>query len=223
MEMGELTEIQQTFIDVPAMDKAFIGGRQTGQTTALCFDALINASQGDDVALTASRHSIRMRIMDKAADILRDSSVVQGSVKRVGSDEIDIPDGGRIQSLDSNYITTGRSDPDEYDHLAIDELDFFEPNRLDAILEAFRSEGATIAAVGTPRYPSPNISRLIEGDLEGGWYTVFDDPIGAEFVEDERVRALEETMSAEQIVSELRGMVVKDPSEQADFTRGDAD
>jgi len=217
MKMGDLTDVQTRFVEVPSMNKAFVGGRQVGMTTALCFDALTDAEDGMDVAVTAPTHRQAMLLMDKARDILDESSVVSG-VTTENKSRIDIRDGGSVKAFVIHPNSNDGPDPAKYDKIVIDEIDYISSEDFDQIIDSFHGEGARIAVAGTPKYISPNISRLVEGELDGGWYTVFDDMYNVDHTQDEFVDAHRETLSPEQTITEINGMIVKDPREMVDYT-----
>lgn len=104
---SNLSEKQEAFVDTDADRAAFIGGRQSGKTTALGVIAVAHANDGREVVAGAPKLDMAKRLMEqiKKEHIKR----VSASITKMVPGEIKLSSGGVITATSFSNFPRGQS------------------------------------------------------------------------------------------------------------------
>jgi len=218
----ELTDAQRTFVADDSDKRLLLGGRQVGKTTALAVDALDNATDGNQVALTAPRHEMAVTAFER----VRQLAYQRPWVGRTLGDtltRLSFVGGGSITAVTvSSLVDPQRGHTpqiNEFDHVAVDEGDRIDSDQFDALSRLDSNDGPeSVTVVGTPRTESPNLKPLTtppSTESNDDWFTVYQRTGDLEDAWRSVENAREE-FSAVQTATELDGLFVTDPAEYAD-------
>jgi len=212
----KLTDAQRTFVTGDSDKRLLLGGRQVGKTTALAVDALDNATDGNQVALTAPRHEMAVTAFERVRRLAYQRPWVGRTLEDTRT-RLSFVGGGSIEPVTVSSLVDpqlGHSPCiNEFDHVAVDEGDRIDPDQFDACSRLDGNDGPeSVTVVGTPRTESPNLKLLTQLN---DWFTVYQRTGGLKDAWRSVENAREE-FGAVQTATELDGLFVTDPADYAD-------
>jgi hypothetical protein len=188
-DVEEWTESQKTLLSQSMLeDVVFVGGRMTGKTEVVAHAARARAECGDDVFVVAPK----VRMCHMISERIRGPGVNAVGVNRLLPVE---GDGSIILVSSHNYQK--HADTTDYDRIIADEASYIHDN----ILRSIHNDTVPTMLAGSPKYP--DLGRFSEYARSDSYYTVRTTSFDSEFVDEQHLMDLRQTMDHEQALGEL--------------------